>query len=272
MNTERIGFLGGGNMSGALIAGLLGSKVVEPSQIRASDARKERLDELTRDHGIETCATNAELVRWATVVVLAVKPQVVAAVLGECGSLFGAAHLLVSIAAGAPIRALEAGLAAGTRVVRAMPNTAALARAGATALAAGTLATAADQAVAKSLFDAVGRTVVLDEHHLDAVTGLSGSGPGYVMLFIEALADGGVKMGLPRDVAQMLAAQTVYGSAKLLIDTQEHPARLRDMVTSPGGTTISGLKALESGAVRATVMEAVEAATRRSTELGKKTT
>jgi pyrroline-5-carboxylate reductase len=270
MKTACIGFLGGGNMTGALISGLLGSKIVGTAQVRASDSRPDRLAELAGEHGIQTHTSNAELVRWASVVVLSVKPQVVPAVLSECGGLMGHGHLVVSIAAGVPIAALESKLGPGARVVRAMPNTPALARAGATAISGGSAATAADLDIARALFDAVGKTVVLDEGHLDAVTGLSGSGPAYVMLFIEALADGGVKAGLPRDVALLLAAQTVYGSAKLLLDTGEHPARLKDMVTSPGGTTIAGLAALESGAVRSSVMEAVEKATRRATELGKK--
>lgn len=266
----RVGFLGAGNMAGALLSGLIRSKAIGASDLRASDARAERLAELSAEHGIETHVSNAELVRWANVIVLSVKPEVVPLVLSECGASIGSGHLLVSIAAGVPIRALEARLAAGARVVRAMPNTPALAQAGATALSAGSLATAADLEVARKLFDAVGRTVVLGESHLDAVTGLSGSGPAYVMLFIEALADGGVKAGLPRDVALMLAAQTVYGSAKLLLETNEHPARLRDRVTSPGGTTIAGLSALEGRAVRGAIIEAVEKATLRATELGKK--
>jgi pyrroline-5-carboxylate reductase len=266
----RVGFLGAGNMAGALLSGLLGSKTLEPANLRASDSRAERLRELSAEHGIETHDSNVELVRWANVIVLSVKPQVVPAVLSECGGSIGSGHLLVSIAAGVPLGALEARLGAGARVVRAMPNTPALARAGATALSAGSLATPADLDVARRLFDAVGRTVVLEETHLDAVTGLSGSGPAYVMLFIEALADGGVKAGLPRDVALMLAAQTVYGSAKLLLDTNEHPARLRDMVTSPGGTTIAGLSVLEGRAVRGAIIEAVERATARASELGKK--
>jgi pyrroline-5-carboxylate reductase len=270
MKTARIGFLGAGNMAGALISGLLASKLVGKEQVRASDSRADRLKELSAEHGIQTHTSNAELVRWASVVVLSVKPQVVPAVLAECGGLVGHAHLVVSIAAGVPIAALEAKLGAGARVVRAMPNTPALARAGATAISGGSVATLADLDVARALFDAVGKTVVLDEGLLDAVTGLSGSGPAYVMLFIEALSDGGVKAGLPRDVALLLAAQTVYGSAKLLIDTHEHPARLKDMVTSPGGTSIAGVAALEGGAVRSAVMEAVEKATRRATELGKK--
>jgi pyrroline-5-carboxylate reductase len=266
----RVGFLGAGNMAGALMAGFLRSKAVDASNLRASDAHAERLAELSAAHGIQTHTSNAELVRWANVLVLSVKPQIVPAVLSECGASIGADHLLVSIAAGVSIRVLEAGLAAGARVVRAMPNTPALAQAAATALSAGSLATKSDVEISTTLFDAVGRTVVLDEHHLDAVTGLSGSGPAYVMLFIEALADGGVKMGLPRDVAQLFAAQTVYGSAKLLLDTNEHPARLRDMVTSPGGTTIAGLAALEARAVRGAIIEAVEKATARAAELGKK--
>jgi pyrroline-5-carboxylate reductase len=271
MITARIGFLGAGNMSGALIAGLIASKVVAAGSIRASDPRAERLAELAREHGITPCSTNADLVAASDVIVLGVKPQVVGVVLGGCGGSIEAKHLLVSIAAGVSIQTLEERLGAGARVVRAMPNTAALARAGATAISGGSHATKGDLDTAKALFDAVGQTVALDEHHLDAVTGLSGSGPAYVMLFVEALADGGVRMGLPRDVALLLATQTVFGSAKLLLDTGEHPARLKDLVTSPGGTTIAGLKALENGAVRAAVMEAVESATRRATELGKKT-
>jgi pyrroline-5-carboxylate reductase len=270
MNTARIGFLGAGNMSGALIAGLIAGKTLGKGQIGASDPRADQLAELAARHGIQTFGTNAELVKWATVLVLGVKPQVVPAVLAECGTLAGPEHLVVSICAGIPIATLESGLGKGCRVVRAMPNTAALALAAATAVSAGTRATPEDLQAAQSLFDAVGRTVVLPEHHLDAVTGLSGSGPGFVMLFVEALADGGVKMGLPRDVALLLASQTVFGSAKLLLDTREHPARLKDMVTSPGGTTIAGLKALETGAVRASVMEAVEQATLRSAELGQR--
>jgi pyrroline-5-carboxylate reductase len=176
--------------------------------------------------------------------------------------------LVVSIAAGVPLAALEARLSPGARVVRSMPNVAALALAGATAIAAGTHADEDDMKAAKSLFDAVGRTVTLDESLLDAVTGLSGSGPAYVMLIIEALADGGVKVGLHRDTALLLAAQTVFGSSKLLLDTGEHPGRLKDMVTSPGGTAIAGLHTLESGALRRTLIDAVETATHRSMELG----
>jgi len=197
-----------------------------------------------------------------------VKPQIVDRILAPIASALNDTDLVVSIAAGVPIEAIESRLPRGARVVRAMPNTAATALAAATAMAPGAHATAPDVEVARALFEAVGRCVVLDESLLDAVTGLSGSGPAYVMLMIEALADGGVKVGLSRRVAQQLAAQTLLGSAKLLIETNEHPGRLKDMVTSPGGTTIAGLHTLESGGLRHTLMNAVEVATRRATELG----
>jgi pyrroline-5-carboxylate reductase len=269
MQSTRIGFIGAGNMAGALIKGLLQAGTVTPRQIRASDVRAERLAELAEQHGIGTSQSNAEITAGADVVVLAVKPQIVDKVLPEIGGALRTETLVVSIAAGVPIRAIEGALPASARVIRTMPNTAAIALAGATALARGSRATDADIALARSLFEAVGRVVTVDETLLDAVTGLSGSGPAYVMLVIEALADGGVSVGLPRDTALLLAAQTVYGSAKLLLDTGEHPARLKDMVTSPGGTTIAGLGRLEAGALRATLMEAVKTAAGRSAELGR---
>ncbi|HEY4160239.1 MAG TPA: pyrroline-5-carboxylate reductase [Polyangiaceae bacterium] len=268
MQDKRIGMLGAGNMAGALIRGLLASKTVSAEQLRASDVRSDHLQELEKCHGIKTHVDNAELVAWANVVVLAVKPQVIDRVLDQLAGAFTSDTLVISVAAGVPIRALEARLPAGARVIRTMPNTAAIALAGATGIAAGSRATAEDIALTRGLFDAVGRSVVLDEYLLDAVTGLSGSGPAYIMLIIEALADGGVKVGLHRDTALLLAAQTVYGSAKLLLETGEHPGKLKDMVTSPAGTAISGLHTLESGGLRRTLIDAVDAATRRSIELG----
>lgn len=268
MAGRKIGFIGGGNMAGALIRGLLDGKTVSADQIRASDVKPERLDELRGKFGIETTSDNEELGRWADVLVIAVKPQIVDRILAPVSAALNETDLVISIAAGVPLEALEARLPQGARVVRAMPNTAAIALAGATAIAAGSHATTGDLEVAKSLFDAVGRCVVLDESLLDAVTGLSGSGPAYVMLMIEALADGGVKVGLGRDTALLLAAQTVYGAAKLQLDTGEHPGRLKDMVTSPGGTAIAGLHTLEAGGLRRTLIDAVEAASKRSVELG----
>lgn len=267
MENRKIGLLGAGNMANALIRGLLGSKTLRAEQIRASDVRAEQLAELEKSHGIQTHTNNAELLAWANVIVLAVKPQVIAQVLDQVASVVKSDTLVISIAAGVPLSTIEARLP-GVRVLRAMPNTAAIALAGATGIAAGSNAGAEDVSFARTLFESVGRCAVLDESALDAVTGLSGSGPAYVMLIIEALADGGVKVGLSRETALMLAAQTVYGSAKLLLETGEHPGRLKDMVTSPGGTTIAGLYALEAGSLRHTLMSAVDAATRRATELG----
>ncbi len=268
MQERRIGLIGGGNMAAALVRGLVASGRVTAADVRASDPSEARRSLLAQEHGIVVSEHNAEIARFANVVVLAVKPQLIEPAIASIASALTPDALVISIAAGVPIAALEARLPAGTRVVRAMPTTAAIALAGATGLAGGSRATPADLELARSLFEAVGSVVVVDEALLDAVTGLSGSGPAYVMLVIEALADGGVKMGLSRDAALLLASQTVYGSAKLLLETKEHPARLKDMVTSPAGTTIAGLHALEQAAVRAGLMDAVERATRRSQELG----
>jgi len=229
--------------------------------------KPERLAHLKKIHGIQTTLDNHELVRNVDVLVLAVKPQALDRVLASIESDV-AGHLVVSVAAGVPLEALEARLPPTTRIVRAMPNTAATVLAGATAIAPGSHATEEDLESTKALFKAVGEVVVLEEAQLDAVTGLSGSGPAYVMVMIEALADGGVKVGLHRDTALLLAAQTVFGSAKLLLETGEHPGRLKDMVTSPGGTAIAGLHTLESGGLRRTLIDAVEAATHRAEELG----
>lgn len=269
MSDLKVGFVGAGNMATALIRGLLVSETLAPEQLRAADVSSQRLEALTSEHGIVTTESNAELTSWASVVVIAVKPQVIAAALAPVARNWSTAKALVSVAAGVPIDTFEQVLPGDARVVRAMPNTASTVLAGATAVAGGSHATDQDLVHAKLLFDAVGRTVVLEEKHLDAVTGLSGGGPGYVMLMIEALADGGVNMGLPRDVALLLAAQTLHGAAKLQLETGEHPGVLKDRVTSPGGTTIAGVKAMENGALRHTLMAAVEAATARSRELGR---
>lgn len=268
LRDKKVGFLGGGAMASALVRGLLVSKTMQPAQVRVSDVKAARIEELSRQFGVEATSDNAALVAWADVVVVAVKPQIVDRILPVLHDHLREGALVVSVAAGVPIAVFEEGLPANARVIRTMPNTAAIALAGATALAAGSAATADDVAVALALFESVGRCAVLDENLLDAVTGLSGSGPAYVMVIIEALADGGVKVGLGRDTALMLAAQTVFGAAKLQLETGEHPGRLKDMVTSPGGTAIAGLHTLESGGLRRTLIDAVEAAARRSAELG----
>lgn len=267
-----LGFIGAGNMSGALIKGLLHSGTVQANHIVASDVSPERLAHLEKLHCIRTTNDNHALVRQCDVIVLGVKPQAIDKVLGQISRDIEARHLVVSVAAGVPVAAIEGKLPEKARLVRSMPNTAAIVLAGATAIAAGTHATDADLAIARKIFEAVGCVVTLDETLLDAVTGLSGSGPAYVMVIIEALADGGVKVGLHRDTALLLAAQTVFGSAKLLLETGEHPGRLKDQVTSPGGTAIAGLHTLEAGGIRRTLIDAVEAATKRASELGEQMT
>jgi len=264
-----IGFIGAGNMAEAMIRGLVRGGHVPAARITASGPRRERLDKLAASYGIAITLDNREVARSAGLVVLSVKPQILDKVLREIGDQLTPGALVVSIAAGVDTEAIESAIADGVRVVRAMPNTPALVGAGATAIAAGKHASEADLATAKALFDAVGITVVLDETHLDAVTGLSGSGPAYIFLILEALSDAGVKVGLSRRSAQLLAAQTVLGSAKMLIETDEHVGRLKDMVTSPGGTAIAGLHTLEEGGLRTTLINAVETATKRARELGR---
>jgi pyrroline-5-carboxylate reductase len=263
----RIGFIGTGNMAEALIRGLVHAGVTQKEQILGSDPREERRREMSERYGVRVVADNAEVAREVDILVLSVKPQVMARVLEQVSPHIHAHALVISIAAGIPLAAIERKLPQA-RVIRTMPNTPALVGAGATAIAAGGHATEEDIGAARRIFDSVGTSVVLEEAQLDAVTGLSGSGPAYIFLIIEALSDAGVKVGLSRHNAQALAAQTVLGSAKLLIETNEHPGRLKDMVTSPGGTAIAGLHTLEAGGLRTTLMNAVEEATRRSRELG----
>jgi len=267
MSKKSIGFVGAGNMAEAMIRGLLRGKVFAPDQITASAPREERQRELAEKFGVRVTGNNPEAARQS-IVVLSVKPQILSKVLEEISDSVRADSLVISIAAGVPVALIQTKLRKGTRVVRAMPNTPALVDSAATAIAGGEHAQESDLEDAKRIFDAIGITVVLDETLLDAVTGLSGSGPAYVFLILEALSDAGVKVGLSRRTAQLLAAQTLLGSAKLLLETNEHPGHLKDMVTSPGGTAITGLHTLEHGGLRTTLMNAVEAATRRSRELG----
>ncbi|MFQ5839903.1 MAG: pyrroline-5-carboxylate reductase [Candidatus Methylomirabilales bacterium] len=269
LRETRIAFLGAGNMGEALIRGLLQARSLPAAQITAAEPRDEQRAHLTRTHGVQTTTDNRKAVQGSRLVILAVKPQVMEVVLTEIREAVTPAHLLLSIAAGIRTTFIEEHFAAPVRVIRIMPNTPALILTGMSAIAPGRHATAQDIALAEEVFRAVGRVVTVDEKHLDAATGLSGSGPAYVFAIIEALADGGVKMGLARDVASELAAQTVLGAARLVLETRRHPGELKDMVTSPGGTTIAGLHALEQGDLRATLINAVEAATRRSEELGK---
>src|ERR1044071_5410273 len=265
--SKTIGFVGAGNMAEAMIRGLLRGGDFVAESVSASGPREERMRELREKYSINATTDN-KVPAASQIVVLSVKPQILSRVLDEIGSVVSSDALVISIAAGVPVAAIQARLASGTRVVRAMPNTPALVDAAATAIAGGEHASEADLEDAKKIYNAIGLTVILEESQLDAVTGLWGSGPAYVFLILEGLSDAGVKVGLSRRTAQLLAAQTVLGSAKLLLETNEHPGRLKDMVTSPGGTAITGLHTLENGGVRTTLMNAVEAATRRSRELG----
>jgi pyrroline-5-carboxylate reductase len=263
-----LGFLGTGKMATALAKGVLRACLVTPRQIFGSDLLPVARTAFGKETGARIVAGNGKVAELASVLVLATKPDQTAAVLAEIRDGFTRRHLLISIAAGVATAKLEAALPAGARVIRVMPNTPALIGASAAGFALGKHATKSDGELAQRLLSAVGVAVAVKESLLDAVTGLSGSGPAYVYQFIEALSDGGVAAGLPRDVATKLAAQTVLGSARMVLETGIHPGALKDMVTSPGGTTIEGLHELEKGKLRGTVISAVRAATEKSKKLG----
>jgi pyrroline-5-carboxylate reductase len=267
---SRIAFVGAGQMAQALARGFIASGLATADRITAYDPSSDAGERfLALAPGVALAPSNAEAAREADVVILAVKPQSLKQALAELRPAASADRLFISIVAGATLADLSAGL--GTdRIVRVMPNTPCLLGQGASAFAAGPGALPADGELVRSLLSSVGKVFPVDEKLLDAVTGLSGSGPAYVFVMIEALADGGVKMGLPRDAAMALAAQTVLGAAALCLAGGEHPAQLKDRVASPGGTTIAGLAALESHGFRGAVIAAVEAATKRSQELGRK--
>jgi pyrroline-5-carboxylate reductase len=266
---QKVGFIGGGNMGEALIKGVVAAGLVPPSAIYASDVRHGHLRTLEQRYGIQPTHDNAELVSRVDVVILAVKPQIMASVLEHIAPAVSREKLLISIAAGVPTKTIRAGLGKEARLIRVMPNTPALVLEGVTAVAKAHGLESGDLDTASEIFSAVGRVVTVDEELMDAVTGLSGSGPAYVAIVIESLADGGVKMGLDRATAMTLATQTVLGTARLALETGLHPGALKDMVSSPGGTTIAGIAALEESGVRHAFIKAVERATQRSRELGR---
>jgi pyrroline-5-carboxylate reductase len=263
----KIGCIGGGKMAGALVRGLLKAGVCTAEEIIVSDCSQAALDALKIQTGVRGVSSNKEAVSAADVVLLCVKPGDAAAALGECRAEL-AGKALISIVAGLSIDGMRTRLGKEARVIRAMPNTPAVVGVGATAYAPGDRATAADLDAAKRIFESIGIAVEVPEKWLDAVTGLSGSGPAYVFLVMEALADGGVAAGLPRALAQQLAVQTVLGAATLAKESGEHPSVLREAVTSPGGTTAAALGVLEAAAMRSAFTEAVAAAAERSRELG----
>ena len=265
----RFAFLGGGNMAEALIKGLLTGLGVAPRRIVATDIVPERCDHLRATYGIATSTDNPRAVQDSQVIFLAVKPQTVAALLASVAPVVGRDRLIVSIAAGVPLSTLQHALPDSSRIVRVMPNTPALVLEGAAGISPSTAATAADIALVEKIFNAVGRATVVGDSMMDTVTGLSGSGPAFVFALIEGLSDGGVLMGLDRPTATMLAAQTVLGAARMVLETGRHPGELKDMVTSPAGTTIAGMEALEEGGLRGLMMTAVRRATERSEELGR---
>jgi pyrroline-5-carboxylate reductase len=266
---KKLAILGSGNMGEALIGGLISSGSARPEDIICTDIREERLEEMRTRYGVRTSTRNLEAVAGADVLIYAVKPQLMAEVLKETAELLDMSKLIISIAAGVPLRAIGSLLNKELRLIRVMPNIAALVKESASAIAAGKHASKEDIELAMVIFNSVGRAVFLRENALmDAITGLSGSGPAYIFIIVDALADAGVKVGLSRKDSQYLAAQTVLGAAKMLMETGEHPSQLKDRVTSPGGTAIAGLHTLEKGGLRTTLINAVEAATQRSKELG----
>jgi pyrroline-5-carboxylate reductase len=255
-------------MATALARGLIAAGAAVRDDLYASDPDRQALERLAASCGLRPCAQNREVAATADVIVLAVKPQSMPEVLAELAPCVDGRHLVVSVAAGVTLAAIRGALGAGPRLVRVMPNTPALVGAAASAYALDASATEADERLVRHGLESIGRVVRVPESLLDAVTGLSGSGPAFVFLVIDALADGGVRVGLPRSTALELAAQTVLGAARMVLETGEHPAVLKDRVASPAGTTIAGLHALERGGVRAAVIDAVVAAAQRAAELG----
>ena len=268
---KSIGFIGTGNMGEALIAGLLKAKFATPHQVVAFDAEKERLLSIQKKYGIKKASNNHQLFSQCDPILLCIKPQAMKEVIEEVSEYLDASRLIISIAAGVPLSVIEAYARKQLRLIRVMPNIAVLVQEGASAIAPGNLATEEDLKMAKAIFNCVGKSITVNESLMDAVTGLSGSGPAYIFLVIEALTDAGVHLGMTRAQALTLATQTVMGSVKLLSETGEHPTLLREKVTSPGGTTVEGLYKLEEGGLRKILIDAVMAAARKAKELGEKT-
>jgi pyrroline-5-carboxylate reductase len=263
----RVAILGAGKMGGILLQAFLKNNLLLPDQLLATVQHPDRALALSAQFGVNVGTDNLAAARQADVILLGVKPLQVPAVIHEIAPALTPSKLVLSFAASVKTRAIEDAAGCDLAVIRAMPNTPALLSAGATALCSGRFVTAEQIALAQRIFSTVGRTVVVDEKHMDAVTGLSGSGPAFLYIIIEALAEAGVNVGLPRDVATMLAAQTAYGSARMVLETGYHPALLKDAVTTPAGTTVDGILALEEGGLRATLIKAVKRATERAREL-----
>ena len=266
---KKIGFIGSGNMGEALISGLVISKAAKPENIICSDIAEDLLEEIQTKYKVSTTTDNIEVVKKSEIVVYATKPQILGSVLKQTASALDQSKLVISIAAGVPLAAIAAGLRKELRLIRVMPNICAFVKESATAIAAGEYASKEDVDLARVIFDSVGETVFIQENVLmDAFTGLSGSGPAYIFTIVDAMADAGVKMGLSRKDSLFLSTQTILGSAKLLLESKEHPGQLKDRVASPGGTAIAGIHTLEAGGLRTTLINTVESAAKRSKELG----
>jgi pyrroline-5-carboxylate reductase len=269
LKDKKISIIGTGNMGEAIVSGLISSESSKPENIICTDIREGKLSSVKEKYGVDTTENNIQAVQVSNIVIYAVKPQIIASVLKETAHALDMSKLIISIAAGVPLAAIESCLKKDLRLIRVMPNIAAFVKESASVLAAGKNATKDDIQLAMAIFDSMGKSIFLKENILmDAITGLSGSGPAYIFLIVEALADAGVKVGLSREDSLFLSIQTVLGSAKLLMETREHPGKLKDMVTSPGGTAIAGIHTLEKGGLRTTLINAVEVATERSKELG----
>ncbi|HWG89385.1 MAG TPA: pyrroline-5-carboxylate reductase [Candidatus Thermoplasmatota archaeon] len=268
METKKIAVIGTGNMGAALLRGMLKAHWAKPENLLATHPRESRRAELAQELGIRVSGSNLEGAQFADILVLGIKPQILKKVLTEIAPVITPRTLVVSIAAGVSTKSMEDVLRPGVPVIRSMPNLGVTVGLGATAFCRGQGAREEHAASAKAIFEAVGMAIEVDEYQMDAVTGLSGTGPMYIFQILEGLADAGVKVGLSRHVATQLAMHTVLGSAKMAVETGKHPAMLKDMVTSPGGTAITALHSMERNGLRALLIDAVEAATKRSKELG----
>lgn len=264
---KKIAFLGAGKMGGIILQALLKNGLLSPTSTCATVAHPERAKALAAKLRIKVGTDNAEAAKGADVILIAVKPQVVEEVVREISSVVGPKQLIISVAASVPTAMIEKNLTTNAPVVRAMPNTPCLLGSGMTAICRGKHAGPHDLALASHMFEVVGRTVVLDEKHMDAVTALSASGPAYIYIILESLAEAGVKVGLPRDIATLLAAQTTLGAARVVLETGDHPALLKDAVTTPAGCTIDAIMELEEGKLRVTLIKAVVKAAQRAKEL-----
>jgi pyrroline-5-carboxylate reductase len=263
----RVAVLGAGKMGGILLQAFLKQNLFAPEQIHATVGHAERALALSTQWGVDVTTNNLEAARQSDLILLGVKPMQVPGLIEEIRPALTTAKTLISFAASVKTRAIEEAAGMEIAVIRAMPNTPSALGAGAAALCRGRFVSAAQMELAERIFETVGRAVVVDEKHMDAVTGLSGSGPAYIYIIIEALAEAGVKVGLPRDIATELAAQTTFGAAKMVLETGYHPAMLKDAVTTPAGSTIDGIMALEEGGLRVTLIKAVMRATERAKQL-----